>query len=232
MNKRTKIGELARQYAKEKIKKELYRKKRSELLLDIINQNTTVEDIDYDPPIKNSEVNNELYETAEQLTQFGQNIDLDPTAEPSPPPPKTEQSTSAPNFSLISWSIGGIAVLVLIIIIASSLFISDTDDKSEYKVAQQLIGNFLIQKDWTNSSIDNFTKQWSKYSDQTKQQTLDSNRMKRLNNAIYEQLTNAQILSSKSETHYQKQHLLVDFAKDIGIEDNRLVVVPKESEDQ
>lgn len=60
MNKRTKIGELARQYAKEKIKKELYRKKRSELLLDIINQNTTVEDIDYDPPIKNSEVNNEI----------------------------------------------------------------------------------------------------------------------------------------------------------------------------
>ncbi|MCH8262641.1 MAG: SUMF1/EgtB/PvdO family nonheme iron enzyme [Proteobacteria bacterium] len=95
---------------------------------------------------------------------------------------------------------------------------------------QGLIIDFIQQKNWTQENLDVFVTSWQQMSAQEQTAAFSSLEMKRLINTIYQQLLDERALLSLGdvENAVANQHMLVNFAEQLGIEDKRLNVFEPE----
>ena len=94
------------------------------------------------------------------------------------------------------------------------------------KQGSELIREFVAKKRWSENSMKDFLNEWANLSDLEKRATLASNTITQLNNAIFQQFKQEQALASIGDATMalQKQEKLIEFAKNVGIEDSRLVI--------
>ena len=90
---------------------------------------------------------------------------------------------------------------------------------------EKLLTEFINKKNWSNSSLDQFTSDWLDLSDEQRAAAIQTKRMQRMNDSIYKQFLEEKALASiDSEKAIGKQEKLIAFARSIGINDNRLVI--------
>jgi formylglycine-generating enzyme required for sulfatase activity len=240
------LRELAREYAKNVIDRESYRNSRRELIQGISAGKIEVEVHEYLAPLEI--FSEELDETNEnlitQITRPKQNKTLTPTSErpekpqtnvePKPVPSPAEPSTGIFKRRNILIIVG--AIIVLCILILTILLFSITEDKPSTTIdlpivqssaGQALIIDFIRQKNWTQENMDVFVASWQQMSAQEQTAAFSSPEMKRLINTIYQQLLDERALLSLGdvENAVANQHMLVNFAEQLGIEDKRLKVL-------
>lgn len=99
--------------------------------------------------------------------------------------------------------------------------------------AEVLMENFLQQKDWSETSLQDFKAQWQSLDATDQQQGLASPLHSQLVNAIHKKLLEERALLGlgESEEVVNRQQQLVNFANAIDIHDPRLVVVGKTAEE-
>jgi len=94
------------------------------------------------------------------------------------------------------------------------------------KQGAELVRQFVAKKRWNDSSMNSFLDEWSTLSDLERRATLESGTITQMTNAIFQQFKQEQVLASIGDPNLalQKQQKLIDFAKNVGIEDTRLVI--------
>ncbi len=89
--------------------------------------------------------------------------------------------------------------------------------------ASQLIDNFLAEKNWSEQQLDAFVLQWRSLEEEDRTSVIGSGEYSQLVNAVYKRLLEEQAMSViDAEAASAKQKILVDFAGQIGINDNRI----------
>ena len=90
--------------------------------------------------------------------------------------------------------------------------------------AEQLIKEFLANKNWSEDSLSQFSEDWSALSNSEITATDESVALGQLTNAIYRQLLEEQALSGlvDDDSSLNKQRRLVEFANSLGISDSRI----------
>ncbi len=244
------LRELAREYARNNIDRESYRKSRRELIQGICAGEIEVEAHEYLAPLET--FSEELDDTTENMiTEIVQQtkkakpaaaISKKPDTpqakvEPKPAPSPAEPSTG--NFKHKNILIGAVTIIVLCILILAILLFPTAEDKpstnSERPIIQSTAGqglilDFIQQKNWTQENLDVFVTSWQQMSAQDQATAFSSLEMKRLINTIYQQLLDERALLSLGdvENAVANQHMLVNFAEQLGIEDKRLNVFEPE----
>lgn len=126
-------------------------------------------------------------------------------------------------------------VIVLCIVTLTILLLPNTEDKppandpvqiAEPSAGQLLITDFIAQKNWTQNSLAVFVASWQQLSNQEQTIASASPEMKRLINTVYQQLEAERALLSLGEVEnaISNQRSLVNFAEQLGIDDDRLTV--------
>ena len=225
------LHELAKEYAQNVIDKEAYRKSRSELIQGICAGEIPVKTREYLPPIESLSEDVDAAMENTLITQFvklKQNIKViyKPTKRP-----ESKLASVSNTYILIGV---GIIVLLLVILLAS-LLISTTDDSSTTETnypaqspsGQELIIEFIQQKNWSQENMAAFVRSWDMLSNQEHIATAPTPEMTRLINAIYQQLLDERALLSLDdvENAVANQERLINFANQLGIKDERLTVL-------
>ena len=242
------LRKLAQEYAQNNIDRESYRKSRRELIQGICAGEIEVEEHEYLAPLET--FSEELDDTTEnmitEIVQRTKNTESAAAEKPESPQAKAEQ-ISAPspaeqstgNFKQKNVLIGAGTIIVLcIIILAIQLFPIAEDKPStnsdrpivQSSAGQVLIIDFIQQKNWTQENLELFVTSWQQMSTQEQTAAFSSLEMKRLINTIYQQLLDERALLSLGdvENAVANQHMLVNFAEQLGIEDKRLNVFEPE----
>ena len=239
------LRELAREYAQNNIDRESYRNSRRELIQGICAGEIEVEAHEYLAPLET--FSEDLDDTTENMiTEIVQQAKkTKPAATPKKPEtpqakvePKPAPSPAEPsigNFKQKNILIGAGAIIVLCILLLVILLFPTAEDKPSTKIdlpvvlssaGQGLIIDFIQQKNWSQENLDVFVTSWQQMSDQEQTTAFSSLEMKRLINTIYQQLLDERALLSLGdvENAVANQHMLVNFANQLGIEDKRLKV--------
>ncbi len=249
MSKQT-LRELARDYARGTIDKNVYRKSRIELIQDIIAGNITVKTIDYEPPLPPT---NELEEAITEgikrdKTEIIPPKQQAPKAKTKSAPPVNQKETANKDikkspfiFILVS------AIIVLALIVTVILFYPKPPESTAVKISnvsdnpitsnktasttntsmvgESLIASFLSEKSWNEDNLDSFIESWSALAEEERDSAKQTKRMRRMNDSIYKQFLAAKALTSiDSEKAIAKQQKLIEFASAIGINDSRLIL--------
>jgi formylglycine-generating enzyme required for sulfatase activity len=244
------LRELAKEYAHNVIDKDSYRKSRNELIKGICAGEIDVEEHEYLAPLENYP--EELDDTTENMvTQIidpakkSQETSNKPQAKPKsrpvesrpPPKPTPPPALSSGIFDQKKILIGTGIIISLCIITLIVLLFPGTDDSvskdtSSPQVAlssagQSLIIDFIQQRNWSQENLESFTASWQQLSDQELTIASTSPEMKRLINMIYQQLLNERSLLSLGdvENAVTNQRLLVNFAEQLRIDDERFTVI-------
>jgi len=238
------LRELAKEFAQGKINQEDYRKQRTALIQGILSGSISVPDREYLaplPPPSEEDITSQGFDydplatTEIAVTKPGQkNKKQTPAATPAPP------SVPHRHFPVWLFAIASIAVLVLIISV-TALFIFTSDDTATStepetkaqiplagEAASQLIQIFIQQNNWQPDNLKQFEDNWQKIGPAEQQAAANLPVMNQLKNAIYKQILEerAMIALGDAESARQKQQVLVDFARNIGISDPAIVVTP------
>ena len=232
---------LARDYARGTIDKETYRKSRSALIKDIVDGQVTVKAIDYLPP---------LASPADEITTRTIERDRTEIRPQTKPAPKQASAKATPKpqpvpDKKLPWLFIGVSTTVVIILIitvvlfypkppntTTQTIVQSTNattlenyDSNVSSAGEDLIGNFLRQKNWNEESLDNFVSQWTALSAEERLSASQTKRMQRMMSSIYKQFLEEKALASiDSEQAISKQKKLIEFASAIGINDSRLVI--------
>ncbi len=159
-------------------------------------------------------------------------------------PKKKSKPKSAPPPVYISpglldrkYFVFGIAtIIVLCVVTLVILMLPVTDDEppveipiqvAESSAGQLLITDFIAQRNWTQKNLEVFVASWRQLSDQEQTVASTSPEMKRLTNTVYQQLLDERALLSLGdvENAVANQRSLVNFAEQLGINDDRLTVL-------
>ena len=151
----------------------------------------------------------------------------------------TEQSRAAEvpvtsNRTLIT---AIITVVVLVSVIGIYFIVREPDNSTgtasstqtasiDVNQARTLINDFLDQKNWSTGNLDSFLQNWNMLPAEVRTGALELIEISQLTNAIYKQLLQERALSGIRDSggSNEKQKILVDFARSIGITDERIVV--------
>jgi len=244
------LRELAREYAQNNIDRESYRNSRRKLIQGICAGEIEVKAHEYLTPLET--FSEELDDTAENIiTEIVQQAKNTKPVAAIPKKPETPQAkvelkpapspaeSSAGNFKQKNILIGAGTIIVLSILILVILLFPTVEDKPSTNIdrpivqssaGQGLIIDFIQQKNWTQENLDVFVTSWQQMSAQEQTAAFSSLEMKRLINTIYQQLLDERALLSLGdvENAVANQHMLVNFAEQLGIEDKRLNVFEPE----
>ena len=244
------LRELAREYAQNNIDRESYRNSRRKLIQGICAGEIEVKAHEYLAPLET--FSEELDDTTENMiTEIVQQAKNTKPVATIPKKPETPQAkvelkpapspaeSSAGNFKQKNILIGAGTIIVLSILILVILLFPTVEDKPSTNIdrpivqssaGQGLIIDFIQQKNWTQENLDVFVTSWQQMSAQEQTAAFSSLEMKRLINTIYQQLLDERALLSLGdvENAVANQHMLVNFAEQLGIEDKRLNVFEPE----
>lgn len=242
---------LAKGYADGSLDKESYRKARAELIQGIVSKKILLTEIDYPPLVKPPEPE-ALDDTQQRKSEVKKAKAQKSTAQSAETPVKSKEANSSSDPVSVEVDKGksnkilliGLAVSVIAIIIVAAIALSGnsskktttarttaTADKSTETAAvattskaQGLIREFLSKNNWSSSTMEYFQKQWAELPADEIHTSNDSLEMGQLTNAIYKQLLEEQALSGlvDDDSSVNKQRLLVQFATDLGIDDERI----------
>ncbi len=233
------LGALAKDYAQAVSDQKTYRKARTELLEGIIAGKIKVAPIDFPPPIDLDE-GDPTVESA--ITVM---VPEPPSERQKPPPPPPPKETHQ------HWLIGSGIVALICLFVLIILFVRQDDTSTQEEssttiqlpeqssinvdetpiasAADNLVGEFLKQNNWSEENKQQFISNWQNLSIQEQTAALNSPAISRMSNAIYKQLNGERALLGLGDnaTAIAKQQTLVDFAGQVGIDDPRLVVEGK-----
>jgi len=90
--------------------------------------------------------------------------------------------------------------------------------------ATTLISSFLTSNNWSQPTLDKFVADWQQIPEAERSNSMSSVELGQLSNAIYKKLLEERALSGigNPETSLEKQRLLVEFATNIGIQDQKI----------
>jgi hypothetical protein len=236
---------LAKDYADGLLHANAYRRARDELIEGILAGRIQVTPHDFLPPI-----NTQRVEAASDVTS----IRSAPVAKSAQKPaiantaPRKE-TRKTHEYSVYRWVLAGIAVILICLLILVALYPfarqgipafpsglkinlknsgtesmeQQTDISSHGK---RMIEEFLHQNNWSEESLRQFTGEWQGLSAEEQATGLASSARTQLANAIHRKLTEERALHSLDvqQGALERQHLLVNFARQIGISDPRLTV--------
>ena len=244
------LRDLAKEYAQNSIDRESYRNSRRELIQGICAGEIELKAHEYLAPLET--FSEELDDTTENMiTEIVQQSKNTKPVAAIPKKPETPQAKvelkpapspaepSAGNFKQKNILIGAGTIIVLSILILAFLLFPTAEDKPSTNIdrpivqspaGQGLIIDFIQQKNWTQENLDLFVTSWQQMSTQEQTAAFSSLEMKRLINTIYQQLLDERALLSLGdvENAVANQHMLVNFAEQLGIEDKRLNVFEPE----
>lgn len=237
----TTLRSLAKKYATGHIDKQQYRQSRRQLIHSIIDGDTKVEPIDFPPPL-------ELDDESEMDTIQRDRTEIIPPEKrkKSKPLPVIEDRSAVTQTSLPAGLIAGGSALVMILVIAVVMFYPkppggntagplnttvnnntvQTADNAEFtKAGEQLIAEFLDNKNWNEQSMQSFIDSWNELSMNEREAAANTKRMQRLSSTIYKQFMEARALASiDANQAVAKQTQLIQFANILGIVDSRMVL--------
>lgn len=228
------LHELSREYAQSVIDRDTYRNDRKELIQGICSGEIKLKKRKYLTPFE--ALPNDLDNTIENMNTQIVNPSKNTTSKREESAP-TKQTSSSPKISKQkNIIIGMVSVIVLCIIILIFLLLSDSEKKSSTDIAptvtnssvgQNLISDFILQKNWTRKNLESFITSWQQLSTQQQSTAFTSPEMTRLINTIYQNLLDERALLSLGdvENAVNNQRMLVNFSEQLGIEDKRLNVV-------
>jgi formylglycine-generating enzyme required for sulfatase activity len=240
------LRKLAKEYAQNTIDLESYRKSRSELIKGICAGEVVVKENEYLAPLAGLE--EKLDDTTENMITQIVNQGADPKAATaaSKARPTDQNNSSSPSTGKIGQKtiiIGSLVIVVLCIVILTTLLSPATKEEppktrpdnemvNESFAGQNLIAEFMQQKNWTQGNLNSFVASWQQLSSQEHEATHASPEMKRLTNAIYRQLLDKRALISLGdvENSVANQKMLVNFTERLGVDDKRFTVVEPEPE--
>lgn len=231
---------LARDYSRGTIDKEKYRKSRSELIKSIIAGQVDVKAIDYLPPIKPAEEE----ATTDTVQRDRSHTEIKPeqvaTSKKSNP---IIQKTAPKNENKSPWLFISISTLVVILLIVLVVLFypeppktttkmivgtstaNTLEESSTSKAGEDLIANFLTEKNWSEDNLNNFVTAWSSLTQDERDTAAATKRMQRMRTSIYKQFLEEKALASiDSDKAIMKQQKLIEFANAIGVDDSRLVL--------
>ena len=242
------LRELAKDYAKGSISRDVYRKSRTELVQGIIAGDIVVKTIDYEAPLIKppSEIEDAITEgISREKTQITSPQQI-PKPKKAPPVKQSVAAKKKPPFIFISVS----AVIVLSLITVVVLFYPKPPESASSKAAnvsentirqnntttptiaanksvlgESLIADFLNEKNWNEDSLNKFIESWSALTQEERDSAKQTKRMQRMNDSIYKQFLEGKALASiDSEKALMKQQKLIDFARALGLNDSRLTL--------
>ena len=237
------LQKLAKEYAQNTIDLESYRKSRSELIKGICAGEVVVKENEYLAPLDNLE--EKLDDTTEnmitQMVNQGQDSKAATPTAKSKARPTDQKESSSPSTRKIDQKtiiIASLVIVVLCLVILTTLLspatkeeppitIPDNEMVNESSAGQNLIAEFMQQKNWTQENLTSFVASWQQLSAQEHEATHASPEMKRLTNAVYRQLLDERALISLGdvENSVANQKMLVDLTERLGIDDKRFTVV-------
>ena len=239
---------LAKGYADGSLDKENYRKARAELVPGIISKEIPLAEIDY-PPLVQPPEPEALDDTQQRKTESKKQPAAEKAKAQTPASAKSAEAKASNNVSAVNDSKGsnkilliGLGLTVIAIIIVAVIALSGDSSKKTTSVGtttstnnttavvatnsktQELIREFLSKKNWSNSTLEYFQRQWQELPADDIQASKKSLEMGQLTNAIYKQLLEEQALSGlvDDDSSLNKQRTLVQFAADLGIDDTRI----------
>ncbi len=239
------LRELAKDYARGEIDKDIYRKSRVELITAITAGKVNVKAIDFPPPLMPSEEEAAITETAHRdTTEIVSSPAKNKSATRKPPTHQHSLSETNKKSPLIFISVSAVIVISLIIVVilfypkppgSTATETTNISNKAQAPTptatantnmgGESLIADFLRQKSWTKDSLDTFLNTWLALSQKDRDSAQPSKRMQRMHDSIYKQFLEEKALSSiDSEKAALKQQQLIEFASAIGIVDSRLIL--------
>ena len=223
----TTLRSLAKAYSKKTIEQAAYREARAKFINGVLAGEITLSVNDYPPLIRPKT------DPTTETTLRRQEKKPPPISEtPSQPVP---QPVKKNNWLLI----GAAAAVVLLIIIGIMIFSSGDNQtrsvtaeepqvaktQTQPNEAQLLVRDFLTQRNWASDpSLDAFLAKWQSLAPETRAQATGTLELNQLTNSIYKQLQTERALSSigNAADSTSKQQKLIDFARQIGINDPRI----------
>jgi len=241
------LHSLAKEYAQNVIDRDSYRKSRSELIQGICAGKIQVKTREYLAPFET--VPDETDETRENIKTQISRAEKDTATVPGypaaqKPEPVQRQNTiktypSSGNNKQKSIFVGAAIMVFLCAIALLILLLPDSNDVppsdinnqvAQPSTGQYLIIDFIQKKNWTEDNLNLFVTSWQQLSDEERTAVHASPEMKRLINAIYQQLLDERALLSLGdvENAVANQRVLINFADQLAIDDARLTVLEPE----
>ena len=234
---------LAKDYANGVLGTRAYREARDELIEGILLGHIKVAVHDFQPPL-----NVQRVEAEPDITAFRPNPVT--KADPKPSAAITEPGTDAAKTPTTHRGIlAGITIIIVCLIVLVSLYpftrqratVSDATDQTTFSSAvpqsdtqnpvtvsagENLIKQFLGQNDWTDENLQQFITQWQELSAEEQDAGLSSSARTQLANAIHRKLVEERAILGLGDiqSSVDRQNVLVNFARQIGISDPRLSV--------
>jgi len=241
------LHELAREFAENVIDRDNYRKSRTELIQGICAGKIEVKTREYLAPYETApgytdntreniitQIAREEKDTATvpdyTTAQKPKSVQRQNTVKSYPPSGNNKQKKFFIATAIIVLLCG---ITLLIILLPASNDVPPTDINNQVaqpSTGQILIIDFIQKKNWTQDNLDLFVTSWQQLSDEERTTVQASPEMKRLINAIYQQLLDERALLSLGdiENAVANQRILINFADQLGIDDGRLTVLEPE----
>ena len=228
------LRDLVQKYTRGEIGKDEYRKTRTDLIKDVLAREHTLRTNTFPPLIKPGD------EGTLDITERSQKKDGG----------KSQAATTAGENAATSGSrplnplyIATALILVIITVIAVILLLPEHAPEQQATVqeppklqtparvstrAKTLIQEFLQNNKWDNDSLDTFLRAWTALSETDQKSIKGSMVLNRLTNAIYNRLLEERAIigldttASETSADINKQDRLVFFARQLGINDDRI----------
>jgi len=226
---------LAREYAEGKLEKGEYRELRARLLKDIMAGKTRIESHEQGDSKPLSLRESVLPQPA---SDSGESTEAGPSSEND-----SENEWIHDRRNIVYAGAGGIIILLVAVFIlitnrTTPISIDDIDTSASEQSAvlmseipdtyiiEDLIERFLKKNDWSIDSREAFLENWSSLTSEEQAAALELPISNQLSNEIYERLLEQRALYKldKSKSAIRNQKMLVNFAKEIGIDDPRIKV--------
>ncbi len=243
----TTLRELAKEHASGNLDKDSYRKSRAELIQGITAGAIPVKEVNYPPPVQPPEPEDLDVTQRKDENKNPPAKKAEPQAS-TPPKPETGESSVANACNdtgksnqtlLIGLSLAVVGIIIVVVFLLKGTDNSDTAASTATGTeipagntsaaaattkTDTLIQGFLENKNWSDSSLGDFRQQWTNLSTDEMQAAKGSLALGQLTNAIYKQLVDERALSGlmDDDSALHKQRQLVQFATELGIEDNRI----------
>ena len=224
----TTLRSLAKAYAKKNLETAAYRESRAKFINGVLAGENELTVNDYPPLIRPKG------DEAVEVTVRRESKKKIPRTESKPQQP----DTGSRNLVMLAV----VAALVLVVIVIAVFLLaggnsSDVTATSNPQVqtatpakpneAQLLVRDLLSQRNWNaDSNMAAFIEKWQALPADTRASSMQSLELNQLTTAIYKQLLKERALSGigdEAEAR-DKQQQLIDFAKQIGIDDPRLTI--------
>jgi len=241
------LHSLAKEYAQNVIDRDSYRKSRKELIQGICAGKIEVKTREYLAPFES--VPNDIDDTRENIITQISRAEKDTatvpgyqTAQKPEPVQRKDTVKSYPSTGKNKQKnifIAAAMIVILCVITLLILLLPDSNDvptsdinnqMAQPSAGQYLIIDFIQKKNWTENNLGLFVTSWQQLSDEERTAVHTRPEMKRLINAIYQQLLDERALLSLGdiENAVANQKILINFADQLGIDDGRLIVLEPE----